>query len=195
MKTLIIQYSPMHTASTVLINALYGLIPSLCDSPILFAKDVCNYNVLYLENDISVLKTHCGNIDEIIHTYGNDYTIYFICSERIELDLFVDEKYKLYDNVIIFSFSELNETDTYTVPNIIENIYAKIVNKLNIELNIEGGINRIVQMNKLYEEIKNYEFQYYDKFYHIHGSHRNRAPKRILTLDKTRSKHNEPSCK
>ena len=32
---------------------------------------------------------------------------------------------------------------------------------------------RIINMNKLYEEIKDKPFSYEDKFYGIHGSHRN----------------------
>jgi hypothetical protein len=179
MKTLIIQYSPCRTGSTVLANALYGLIPSLSNKNILFNSSNINFNLyklLNLDDDIFVIKSHTKiTIDDYITKYNNDYKLFFICSERAELNLLIDEKYKLYDNVIVFSFDELNESSTNTIPMIIENIYHKINNKLNIELNIENGINRIIEMNKLYEEIKDKDFAYFDKFYHLHGSHRNRV--------------------
>jgi len=175
MKTLIIQYSPGRTGSTVLANALYGLIPSLSNKNVLFSYKLNFDDKLNLDDDIFVIKSHTKiTIDDYITEYNNDYKLFFICSEREELNLLIDEKYKSYDNVIVFSFDELNESSTNTVPMIIENIYHKINNKLNIELNIENGINRIISMNKLYEEIKHKDFSYFDKFYHLHGSHRNR---------------------
>jgi len=171
MKTLIIQYSPPHTASTFLTNALYGLVPSLCNDPVNFDDfNLINNN----NNDVFVIKTHNNNFDEFISKYNNVYKLYFICSEREEYDLIIDNKFKLYNNVIVFSFTELNETSTNTIPNIITNIYNKINTKLNIELNVESGINRIISMNKCYDEIKDKDFSYYDIFYSIHGSHRNR---------------------
>lgn len=169
MKTLIIQYSPPHTASTFLLNALYGLIPSLSDKPGI-------YDDFSLDSDsnIYVIKTHNNDIDGFMSKYSSIYKLYFICSERVEKNIIIDKKFKLYNNFIVFSYNELNETITNTIPIIIENIYNKINNILNIELNIEGGINRIIAMNKLYDEIKNKDFSYFDLFYIIHGSHRNR---------------------
>ena len=57
----------------------------------------------------------------------------------------------------------------------VENIYNKINKMLKIELSIEGGINRIIAMNKRYEEIKDKPFDYIDDFFEIHGHHRNRS--------------------
>jgi hypothetical protein len=168
-KTLIIQSSPAHTASTVLVNALYGLIPELCMENINF-NNFDNFS----NDKINVVKTHDINLDNLISIYENKYNLYFICSERTALNLLIDQKYKSYQNVVVFSFDELNETNTNTVSNILTNIYNKINNMLDIKLNIESGINRIVLMNKKYEEIKHLDFNYYDTFYHIHGSHRNR---------------------
>jgi len=102
------------------------------------------------------------------------YRVFFICSEREELNLLVNSKYKTYENVIVFPFSELNETDSNPLPNIITNIANKIRDLLNIELDVESGINRIKRMNALYETIKEKPFTFYDRFYHIHGSHRGR---------------------
>ena len=152
MKTLIIQHSPPHTASTVLVNILYGLISSLKNKPVVFHRFINDNYILNLENnDITVIKTHTVNdFDKFIARYSSNYKIYFICSERKEQNLFIDDKYKSYDNVIVFTFEELNETKTNSVSNIVQNIYNKINDKLNIDLNIENGINRINLMNKLY---------------------------------------------
>ena len=169
MRTLIIQYSPEHTASTLLVNALYGLIPSLSNKPIVYNDFRLNANA-----PVQVIKTHNSNLDAFISRYSNLYKVFFICSEREERNLLVNSKYKSYDNVVVFPYSELNETDTNTLPNIINNIANKIRDLLNIELDVESGINRITLMNSLYESIKEKPFTFYDRFYHIHGSHRNR---------------------
>lgn len=177
MKTIIFQSSPPHTASTVLANTLYGLIPSLKDKPVFFKNLYTNDPIVDLDElceDIIVLKTHNTDIDELIDKYGEKYKLFFVSSERSQKNLLINDKYKSYNNVIIFSFEELNENENNTIYNIVKNIHDKIKNKLNIELNIDEGINRIVLMNNLYETIKDKDFKYYDKFYHIHGSHRNR---------------------
>jgi len=170
-KTLIIQTSPQHTASTFLVNALYGLINELKDKKII-GDWVHNYDS-YFTNTI-LLKCHDIDIDGFIKKYNEKYNLFFICSERKDKNLFIDNKYKSYDNVVVFDFNELNETETNTIPKIIENIYNKLKNILNIELNMENAINRINKMNQRYEEIKHKSFDYWDEFYQLHGSHRNR---------------------
>lgn len=169
MKKLIIQTSPMHTASTFLVNALYGLIPELNDKKIIGIWDQ-NFDCF---NDIIVIKNHDIDIDNLILKYDN-YELYFICSERKERNMLIDKKYKLYNNVCVFDFNELNENKENTLPKIIENIYNKINNMLNVKLDIESGINRINRMNERYAKIKHLSFDYIDDFFEIHGSHRNR---------------------
>jgi len=172
MKTLIIQTSMFHTASTFLINVLYGLIIELSNKRIIGEWD--NQWEQYF-NDIIIIKCHNTDIDKLIMEYNNNYKLYFICSERKQYNLTIHDKYKLYNNVVVFDFDELNESSTNPLPDIIKNVYNKINKMLNIELNIEGGINRILDMNKRYEEIKEFPFDYIDNFFEIHGSHRNRT--------------------
>jgi hypothetical protein len=168
MKTMIIQTSPQHTGSTLLVNALYGLIPQLSDKRILgcWTKKLDPL-------DITVLKYHNINIDELSKKYKN-YNLYFVCSERSEKGLFINEKYKSYKNVIVFDFKELNETSDNNLPKIIQHIHDRLKSMMDIELNIPNGIKRITDMNKLYTEIKTKPFKYVDPFYQLHGSHRNR---------------------
>jgi len=151
---------------------LYGLIIELSNKRIIGEWD--NQWEQYF-NDIIIIKCHNTDIDKLIMEYNNNYKLYFICSERKQYNLTIHDKYKLYNNVVVFDFDELNESSTNPLPDIIKNVYNKINKMLNIELNIEGGINRILDMNKRYEEIKEFPFDYIDNFFEIHGSHRNRT--------------------
>ncbi len=172
MKTLIIQTSPYHTASTLLINAIYGLIPELFDKKIIGIWD--NNFEKYFKN-IIVIKNHNTNIDELINKYNEKYKLVFICSERQEKNYLIDQKYKTYDNVVIFDFNELNETSNNTIKQIVDNIYNKVQKVLSdIELDTAKCIERIKLMNIRYDEIKDKPFSYIDDFFEIHGSHRNR---------------------
>jgi hypothetical protein len=175
-KLLIIQTSPMHTASTFLVNAIYGIIPELFDKKIIgpwdnnFEKKLENYF-----KNIIAIKDHNTNIDELINKYARKYKLLFICSERKEKNYTIDVKYKSYNNVVIFDFDELNETTDNTLIKIIDNLYSKLQNVLpNVALDKSKCIERVQLMNRRYEEIKNKPFSYIDDFFEIHGSHRNR---------------------
>lgn len=170
MRMLIFQTSPAHTASTFLVNAIYGMIPELSDKRIIYD--------FFDENDtenIIVFKTHNINIDELMNKYKEKYEVFFVCSERSNKNYLIDEKYKKYNNVVVFDFEELNETNDNTIIQIVNNIYNKLTNVfVNIELDKTKCIERINLMNIRYEEIKNNPFSYIDNFFAIHGSHRNR---------------------
>ena len=60
----------------------------------------------------------------------------------------------------------------------IDNIYNRISHLFSnhgfIKFNKKTALNRIINMNKKYEEIKNKPFSYVDPFFEIHGSHRNK---------------------
>ena len=70
MKILIIQSSFPRSASTVLVNAVHGLIPSLADKKVEFS-DFHQY--LRFNNDITIIKTHETKLDEIIRIYQENY--------------------------------------------------------------------------------------------------------------------------
>ena len=71
----------------------------------------------------------------------------------------------------------LLDTETHKVPDIVSSVSNKMKDFFpwNPNLDVESAIKRINRMNKLYEKIKDKPFSYYDKFYHIHGSHRDRS--------------------
>jgi hypothetical protein len=177
MKLLIIQTSPFHTASTFLINAIYGLIPELNDKKIIGVWDD-NFQDYFQE--IICVKCHDINLDELTRKYNKNLKLVFICSERKELNLIIEEKYKKYANTVVFEFSELNETSINSTEQIVDNIHRKVrkmfdtVELDKIVLDKSTCIQRINAMNVRYEEIKHKPFTYIDDFYEIHGSHRNR---------------------
>ena len=173
MRLLIVQTSPDHTASTLLVNAIYGLIPELHDKKIIYG--VTEHFETYFKN-IIVIKSHNTNIDAIIKKYNDQYKLVFICSQRPSLNKWIDPKYRTYKNVVIFNFTELNETTNNTLTQIVDNIYSKVKNVLPppMELNKGKCVERINKMNLRYEEIKHCSFDFVDDFFELHGSHRNR---------------------
>ena len=174
---LIFQTSPLHTGSTILVNALYGLIEQLKYQPILGDWDDLEKRMIDESNNVLVIKSHNLDIDNIMEKYKDKYELFFICSQRPFKNKFINQKYISYNNVIIFNFIELNETENNTIPQIIDTIYEKLYKLLcnyEIKLNKESGIERIINMNKRYEKIKHNNFDYIDDFFELHGSHRNR---------------------
>lgn len=180
--TIIIQTSPARTASTLLSNALYGLFVDFSNQPIMFVEypDKTNTDTFNFINKLSIIKTHDLDIDKMMNIFKG-FKTFFVCSERSELNLLINNKYRKYDNVVIFDFNELNETETNTLNNIVDNIYNKITATFGIDINNfnlskEACNTRIMDMNLAYEKIKHEPFINYDTFYHIHGHHRNRGP-------------------
>jgi hypothetical protein len=93
MKNVIIfQSSPARTASTVLINALYGIIPEIRNTRIVGQWNMFRNRPLF--TNVQVLKSHGIDLDRLTEAFGKDHQLYFVCSERKEHGLQIDEKYK-----------------------------------------------------------------------------------------------------
>jgi hypothetical protein len=166
-------------ASTVLINALYGIIPETKNTRIVGQWNMYRNRPLF--TNVQVLKSHDIDLDRLSEAFGKDHQLYFVCSERKELGLQIDEKYKSRQNVCCFDFDELNETEQNPLASIIQTICDRVSAMMQLsndtclgELCIKSGIQRIVEMNKKCEEIKHLPFSHIDAFYEIHGSHRGR---------------------
>ena len=151
-KILIIQTSPKHTASTFLVNSLYGFFDITKHSPVVCAWDKKAKQLLHelKTGNISVLilKEHNTSIDLLTkYNSSKEYKLYFVCSERPALKLFINNKYKNYPNVVTFTFAELNESGTNTVQNIVafvnDNIKSKFNNSIFSSLNQESSVKRI----------------------------------------------------
>jgi hypothetical protein len=169
---LIIQASPQRTGSTLLVNALHGLIPHLCNTRI--KLDWTREPLFYSNDRPFVIKSHEVDLDKLTQKYNN-FELIFVCSERKTMGIEFEDKYKYYKNAVIFDFDELNERADYTLPDIVQCIYDKMIPMLpDIVLNKETCLNRLQRMNQRYGEICDMPFSYVDRFYHLHGSHRKR---------------------
>lgn len=179
----IIQLSPRCTGSTVLVNMLYGYLQP--EKPVVFSF----VHDLQKMKRNQILKTHDLNIDQWMRLYSKVYKLYFVCSNRGILH--IDPKYHSYNNVLIFDYPELLETEENTLEMIIENGYRKLSTflpaKLSEHLNQVTALTRIQKMNQRYKEIKNKSFTgYVDDFYQLHGHHKNRFKKLKRELKKRR---------
>lgn len=172
-KILIIQTSPKGTASTVLTNLLYGFI---CPDRNVEYVEFNQKKIHDFKQNINIVKTHSMNIHKIRRFYEKNYDVYFVCSERNERKLFINKEYIKYPNVCVFDYNDLSETPNQTLESIVDTVHDKLHEFLprSITLCKETAIGRIINMNTLYESIKDKSFEYYDTFYHLHGSHRNR---------------------
>jgi hypothetical protein len=169
-KIKIFQTSPPHTGSTVLVNYIYGLF---CPKESVNDKTKPNF---------WIKKSHDLNLDKIMQENA-EFECYFIMSERNDAKVhnLIKQKYRKYSNVLIFKYDEIKDTtNDILLPKITNNVFNKIKHFLPDELITHDDIckknmqKRIKDMNKKYEEIKDKPFSYFDTFYHIHGSHKNR---------------------
>jgi hypothetical protein len=175
MKTLIIQSSFPRTASTVLVNAVYGMIPTLFSKPVLFA-DFRSPLRLPVDQDILVLKTHETNLEQIMERFADKYKVYFVCSERRKQQKLFNTTHKNYSNAVFFDFDELNETPENSVHRIVATVYDKLQSLLvGIRLDESLAYRRLEAMNRIYAQIKHMPFDYTDPYFNIHGSHRSRG--------------------
>ena len=172
--TRVIQASPPHTGSTLLVNLVHGF---------LLPDEQVNWETETLINDCIITKTHDINIDKWNNNY-KQFKLYFVMSERYDnkIQARINNEYKKKQNVLVINFNEINVTNELSLEDVIDNIFNKFINFFpkNLIPNKNDECiklcmkNRINNMNKLCEEIKSKPFSYYDGFYHIHGSHRNR---------------------
>ena len=193
----IIQSSAQHTASTVLVNLLHGLFSPeepVASSTRLAGRD--QFCHLYNGKGATttspmhpdhltrpqphIQKTHNLNFPFWAQKY-KEYNLYFVCSTRPNHPP-ISAEYAKWNNVLIFSFAELNETNTHSLDDICNNFYNKCVNFFPRQMLPQGDEDelksqikkRITGMNQRYQEIKHESFGVTDPLYQIHGHHRGR---------------------
>lgn len=167
----IILACPVRTGSTLLMNALYGLLRPGCAGKFIGSSD-SDWNIK--ENDI--IKTHILDFNRW-EQYSKQTNIkfYYISCERSDINHIISRT-QIPEDILIFQYEELLETKEYTLCDIVDNIFNKIKVFLpdTYSLNKEACLERLIGMNKIVEILKDEPFSYWDKFYLIHGSHRNR---------------------
>jgi hypothetical protein len=163
------------TGSTFLANAVMGFISP--DNPVIADDDmdVITGDAMVTPN-IAIVKTHNMNVTGwVSKSEENNFDFYGITINRPETSKMLPSYYH-HHNILQLTYSDILETDIYTVPDIIDFLHSKLVMFLpkHITLSKEDAVRRINNMNVKVEELKDLPFKIYDPFYHIHGSHRRR---------------------
>lgn len=172
MNVKIIQSAYPRTGSTLLLNIVHGLLQP--NEPIYYPTKK------HIQKHF-ITKTHNVDFDTLMRRYPM-YQLYFVVSER---DKPYPSRYCHYKNICTIPYRTLLETPQRSVEQIVTDVYAKlkmcIPNHVfpegNAKLHIQNAVKRIKAMNALCERIKDKPFSYWDRFYGIHGSHRNRGKK------------------
>ena len=170
MKTLIVQSSFPRSASTLLVNILYGLIVGLQDQSVLW-NDFRNYYGPAISGPVTVFKTHETNLADLNFLLSKKYDTFFICSERSPNHF--TEDLKAQPNIAVLDYEDLNNVPIHEVCWRLHAVISDMI--LHLQLSIPNCIARIEAMNRHYAEIANLPFSYVDPFYQLHGSHRSRT--------------------
>ena len=170
----IIQSSPRHTGSTLLINLIHGYLAP---------DEEIHWKTERLIDKFLITKTHNTNIEFWEKKYPQ-YKLFFIMSERIDSKIkrTINTKYRKKSNVLIINYDKLLVNDNNSQKNVINYIFNKFNDFIPKELkpnkdddlikdNIEKRFNIL---NETVKKMKHKKFKEWDKFTHIHGSHRNR---------------------
>ena len=176
----IIQASGGRTGSTLLVNLIHGYL--LPDEKVQFDSIEGKQHI----HTASILKTHNINIEAWEKTYPQ-YKLFFIMSERNDdkVSTKIPAKYRKNPNVLIINYNKLLVNDNYSQKRMINYIFNKF-NKFipkNLKPNKDDALiikdmeKRYNIVNETVERLKDKEFTFWDKFTHIHGSHRNRNKK------------------
>ena len=170
----IIQSSPDHTGSTVLINLVHGY---------LLPDENVHWNTETLIDKFLITKTHNTNIKFWEKKYPQ-YKLFFIMSERNDSKVCrkINSKYRKKSNVLIINYDKLLINDNYSQKNMIDYIFNKINNFIpkNLKPNKDDDLikddmeKRFNIVNETVAKLKDKPFNTFDKFTHVHGSHRDR---------------------
>lgn len=170
----IIQSSPPHTGSTLLLNLIHGFI-----SP----QEEIHWDTNSLIEKYLITKTHNTNITQLENKYPQ-YKLFFIMSERNDSKIKrkIPDKYKKKSNVLVINYDKLLETNNNSIKNIIDYIFNEFNNFIPKEIkpNKDADLikddmgKRFKRVNETVELMKDKPFSKWDKFTGIHGGHRDR---------------------
>ena len=170
----IIQSSPPHTGSTLLLNLIHGFI-----SP----QEEIHYDTETLIDKFLITKTHNTNIEFWEKTYPQ-YKLFFIMSERNDSKIVskINNEYKKKSNVLVINYDKLLETNNNSIKNIVDYLFNEFNNFIPKELkpNKDDDLikddmeKRVKKVNETVKLMKDKPFSEWDKFTGIHGHHRNR---------------------
>jgi hypothetical protein len=140
MKTLIIQTSPYHTASTFLVNAIYGLIPELVNTKIIgiWDEDIESYfdNIIYLTKIKNIFSSFTNKKDlelvSIIYSFLKKDTK--TRNKIMKLNLLKDSEDPLIIGNIYLNLLKTKENKIFN--GISENFYLQLLENQYLSRNI-----------------------------------------------------------
>ena len=154
-RQLIIQISPMHSGSTLLVNAIIGS---------LFSRQAVDFSwkPFAVPCHQGIIKTHDNYHMNRINNWvsmNKHRNVTFISSSRQSIHQTVQCRGP---NHLVFNYTEIIDKDFCTILN------AKING------NVDACFERVYAMNHLHDFISKLPFSYVHPYYNLHGSHRHR---------------------
>ena len=162
---MIIQASYPRAASTLLVNALYGLILQTRYVPVAWNDFYHTPPHFDFNAPLTVFKTHEMDLRSLYEVFSQDFATYFVCSKRDNSQISYP-----HPNILIYDYKDI------IAPDFCQTLYTDIREMIpHLTLSDTECMSRVAAMNTRYEEIKHLPFSYTDPFYQLHGSHRSRS--------------------
>jgi len=176
----IIQSSPSHTGSTLLVNLVHGFL--LPDKPVMWDTSTKIHKHLITKTHEPFVRPN-ESLNAMKERYS-EYELYFIMSERNDerFTKIISDEYKADPNVLVIDYHKLLKTDNNSWENIIDYHFEQFTNFIPKELHPQKSEAEIKQdmrkrvdlVNKTVLEYKDKPFKEWCKFTNIHGGHRDR---------------------
>ena len=182
----LITYTIPHTASTLVANINTGFLEP--DKPIYFRSLRFNPKEVisdFLDPHIYRLTLKCHSpFNEFLERVKEFPDANFVFINRSGCAKIQDN----FSNVCILEYNKLLYRSK-SLPNaeysldqvlryVADNYQSKFEGFSEFLKNFDSCKKRILEMDEKYEEIKNLPFSHCDNFFHIHGSHKNKAYKK-----------------
>ena len=166
LKTLIIQASHPRTGSTLIANAIQGLIHPQNHLVCMDRADFTRLDKLFESGNVALIKTH--NIyTKYWKSKLSEYCSVYIVSTR-------REGVQEFKGADMFLYYELFEK--YEYPELVKKIASNLFQDgIDLRANTVKAVERLRAMDEITEQMKNLPFTEVDPKFGIHGSHRNRA--------------------
>lgn len=170
-----------HAGSTLVANINTGMLEP---GKNIFFRQNLNVIPIFLASKRLTLKSH-GTIDEIVDVVKRfeSEPVYFVAVNREghpQINHISDKLITLDYNRLLYH-SEHLKGSAQSLEGVIDYVALEYNRKISGELfnnTLKSrALDRVKGMDKRYSEIKEKPFSYFDKHYHIHGSHRGRRLK------------------
>lgn len=181
MKPVILVLTEKRTGSTVLANALYGLI---CPNEIIQSHTIVRsfdsgragtlrqVKALYDTCGVIIIKSHIHSLKTGLEEFNdvaerNGFKLYIVTVSRGDIKTDTGSH-----DVLEFQYEDI-ETDNNSVEQVIDHVYSHLKGFIpdSIKLNKETGVQRLNEMNTSIEALKNMTYHVIDRKHRVFGAH------------------------